>query len=47
MPFDAEGGPRYIRDTLRAVEAMRAEPADKQKILRGNAVRLLRLPPGV
>jgi predicted TIM-barrel fold metal-dependent hydrolase len=43
MPFDAEGGPRYIRDTLRAIDDMRAGPDDKQRILRDNAVRLLKL----
>jgi predicted TIM-barrel fold metal-dependent hydrolase len=47
MPFDAEGGPRYIRDTLRAIDDMRAGPDDKQRILRDNAVRLLGLPPGI
>jgi len=43
MPFDAEGGSRYIRETLRAIDAMTASPADKQRILRDNAAGLLRL----
>lgn len=43
MPFDAEGGSRYIRETLRAIEAMDASPEEKQRMLRGNAVRLLGL----
>jgi predicted TIM-barrel fold metal-dependent hydrolase len=43
MPFDAEGGPHYIRDTLRAIGEMRAAPDEKRKILRENAVRLLGL----
>lgn len=50
MPFDAEGGPRYIRETLRAIDQMRAAPGEKVNILRENAVRLLNLtelPPGI
>lgn len=43
MPFDAEGGSRYIRQTLRAIEEMTATPQEKERLLRGNAVRLLRL----
>lgn len=43
MPFDAEGGSRYIRETLAAIEEMTASPADKQRILRENAIRLLGL----
>ena len=43
MPFDAEGGSRYIRETIRAIEEMTASREDKQRMLRGNAVRLLRL----
>jgi predicted TIM-barrel fold metal-dependent hydrolase len=43
MPFDAEGGPRYIRETLSAIAEMRASPQDKQRILHENAVRLLGL----
>ncbi len=42
MPFDAEGGARYIRETLRAIDAMTASPEDKQRILHDNALRLLR-----
>jgi len=45
MPFDAEGGSRYIRQTLRAIEEMTASPQEKQRILRENAVRLLGLEP--
>lgn len=43
MPFDAEGGARYIRDTLRTIDGIAASAADKQRILRDNAVRLLKL----
>lgn len=44
-PFDAEGGSRYIRETLRAIDGMTASVGDKQQILRDNALRLLRLAP--
>ncbi len=43
MPFDAEGGARYIRETLRTIEGVTASPMDKRRILRENANRLLRL----
>ncbi len=43
MPFDAEGGPRYIRETLRAIDEMTASPEEKRRILRENAIRLLGL----
>jgi hypothetical protein len=43
MPFDLEGGARYIRQTLDAIGAMEAPAGDKQRILRGNALRLLNL----
>ncbi len=43
MPFDVEGGPRYIRETLNAIEEMTASPEEKQRILHENAVRLLGL----
>ncbi len=42
-PFDAEGGARYIRDTLRTIDGVSASHADKRRILRGNAMTLLRL----
>ena len=37
------GGPRYISQTLRAIEEMEATPQQKEQILWGNAIRLLRL----
>jgi aminocarboxymuconate-semialdehyde decarboxylase len=43
MPFDPEGGPGFIRDTIAAMERMRASAEDKAKIYDGNARRLLRL----
>ena len=46
LPFDPEGGARYVRLTVQAVEEMRATAADKQKIYEGNIRHLCRLPPG-
>ena len=43
MPFDAEGGARYIRQTLAAIEEMSAPAATKQRMLRENALALLKL----
>lgn len=43
MPFDPEKGPGFIRDTIRAVEAMSIAPADRERIYEGNARRLLKL----
>jgi aminocarboxymuconate-semialdehyde decarboxylase len=43
FPFDPEGGPGFIRDTISAMERMRASEEDKAKIYEGNARRMLRL----
>jgi predicted TIM-barrel fold metal-dependent hydrolase len=43
MPFDPEKGPGFIRDTIAAMEKMRATDEERQKIYEGNARRLLRL----
>ena len=43
MPFDPEGGPGFIRDTMAAMDRMQASPAEKLAIYEGNARRLLRL----
>src|SRR5262245_56873589 len=45
FPFDPERGPGFIRDTIAAMERMRASDLDKAKIYAGNARRLLRLKP--
>ena len=44
MPFDPEGGPGFIRETIRALESMELSPSDRIKIYEGNARRLLHLP---
>jgi predicted TIM-barrel fold metal-dependent hydrolase len=43
MPFDPEKGHGFIRDTIAAVERMRATDEERAKIYEGNARRLLRL----
>jgi aminocarboxymuconate-semialdehyde decarboxylase len=43
MPFDPERGPGFIRDTIEAMERMRATPEEKAAIYAGNAKRLLKL----
>jgi aminocarboxymuconate-semialdehyde decarboxylase len=43
MPFDPERGPGFIRDTIAAMERMRATAEEKTKIYEGNARRLLKL----
>jgi len=43
MPFDPEKGPGFIRETIDALDRMRATPQEKAKIYEGNAVRMLRL----
>jgi aminocarboxymuconate-semialdehyde decarboxylase len=43
MPFDPEKGPGFIRDTIEAMERMRATDDEKAAIYAGNAKRLLKL----
>ena len=43
MPFDPEQGIGFIRDTIAAMEKMRASDAERAAIYEGNARRLLRL----
>jgi predicted TIM-barrel fold metal-dependent hydrolase len=42
-PFGAEAGEAYIRDNLAGVKAMDIPPQDMEKILGGNAKKLLKL----
>jgi predicted TIM-barrel fold metal-dependent hydrolase len=44
MPFDPEKGLGFIRDTIKAVDALNITPAVRGKIYEGNARRLLKLP---
>jgi aminocarboxymuconate-semialdehyde decarboxylase len=43
MPFDPEGGPGFVRDTIKAVNDIDASETDRQLIYEGNARRMLRL----
>lgn len=43
MPWDPEKGPGFIRETIAAMERLRATPAEKAKVYEGNARRMLRL----
>jgi aminocarboxymuconate-semialdehyde decarboxylase len=43
MPYDSEGGDRYTRQTIAAVEQMSIPAAEKVQIFEGNARRILKL----
>src|SRR5260221_695005 len=42
-PFDPEGGPMYIRETIRVIDGLAISEADRRKLYRGNADRLFNL----
>jgi predicted TIM-barrel fold metal-dependent hydrolase len=42
-PFDPEGGPLFIRETMKAIDSLRLKPGDRRKLYFGNAVSLMRL----
>jgi uncharacterized protein len=44
MPFDPEKGPGFIRAGLADLDALALSPADRSRILAGNATRVLGLP---
>ena len=39
-PFDPEGGPLYIRETIRVIDSLEITPEARRKIYQGNAERL-------
>lgn len=43
LPFDSQGGYRYLRDTIRSVNEMTISDAERNKIFSENAIKLLRL----
>ncbi|MEJ0069185.1 MAG: amidohydrolase family protein [Pseudomonadota bacterium] len=42
-PFDPEGGPMFIRDTIAAIDGLALSDVDRRKIYLDNALRLMRL----
>jgi aminocarboxymuconate-semialdehyde decarboxylase len=44
-PFDPEGGPAFIRESIRAIDSLKLAPAVRNKVYHGNAIRMLRLQP--
>jgi len=42
-PFDPEGGPMFIRETIAAIDGLGLSDADRRKIYVDNALRLMRL----
>jgi aminocarboxymuconate-semialdehyde decarboxylase len=47
-PFDPEGGPMFIRESIRAIGSLKLKDGDLRKMYFGNAIKMLRLElPGV
>lgn len=42
-PFDPEGGPMFIRESIRAIDSLQLKETDRRKIYFGNAIQMLRL----
>ncbi|HEX9397231.1 MAG TPA: amidohydrolase family protein [Burkholderiales bacterium] len=42
-PFDPEGGPLFIRETFKAIDALKLKKDDRRRVYFGNAKRLLKL----
>ena len=42
-PFDPEGGPMFIRETIKAINALDIPDEDREKIYFRNALRLMRM----
>jgi uncharacterized protein len=42
-PFDPQGGPLFIRETIKALDGMKLKPDDRRRIYFGNAMRMLRI----
>jgi len=42
-PFDPQGGPLFIRESIKAIDSLRLKPADARRIYFGNAIRMLGL----
>jgi len=42
-PFDPEGGPLFIRETFKAIDALKLKKDDRRRLYFGNAKRLLKM----
>lgn len=42
-PFDPEGGPTFIRESIRAIDSLKLAASVRNKVYHGNAVKMLRL----
>jgi predicted TIM-barrel fold metal-dependent hydrolase len=42
-PFDPEGGPLFVRETIRAIDSLKLKESDRRRIYFGNAIGMLRL----
>ena len=42
-PFDPEGGPTFIRESIRAIDTLKLAEPVRRKVYYGNAIRMLRL----
>ena len=42
-PFDPEGGPLFIRETIKALDGLKLKPEDRRRIYFGNALQMLKM----
>ncbi|HZQ73507.1 MAG TPA: amidohydrolase family protein [Burkholderiales bacterium] len=42
-PFDPEGGPLFIRETIKAIDSLKLKPDDARRLYFGNALQLLKM----
>ena len=42
-PFDPEGGPLFVRETIKAIDSLKLKPDDARRVYFGNAMQLLKL----
>jgi aminocarboxymuconate-semialdehyde decarboxylase len=42
-PFDPEGGPMFIREIIKSIDAMGLSAKDREQLYEGNAKRMLKI----
>jgi predicted TIM-barrel fold metal-dependent hydrolase len=42
-PFDPQGGPLFIRESIKAIDSLALKPGDRRRLYFGNAIQMLRL----